>query len=325
VIKLWTKYFEPDILCGLLTFIAEESGDMTNSVALDILPDILQSLQRHATSSGSSFQLYSSCRLPQLVTLLPILKDDGILEEMIAAGIMANLPVHLDVAPPTLSSACKLASRINIAEVQWSRRLESELDSLRIETFLEKRLWTISTVRIISGLLYRLPSAQDGFLRWLHTDNAADTEIEHLICALHAFFDVACSRPILDENNFPALEPHFLKLVAAVSDGQTSNSLKRLSTSCIALIVRLYPSKRSLLLSSVEEMLRSLHGYEAHSHLLALGSSLQTIACNESNGIVDLLVDYGLRWLIACCAGDNELTDDEKVFLAEFGKLSDSM
>jgi hypothetical protein len=160
-----------------------------------------------------------------------------------------------------------------------------------------------------------------GFLQWLLTVDAAEIEIDHLISVLHAFLDIACSRPILNEGDCQALEPHFLKIVAAILDGgQTSNNLKRLSTSCVALIVRLFPSKWSRLFSSIEGVLRSLHGYQVHPHLLALGSSLQATAGTESNGIVDILIDYGLRWIIACCAGDNELTDGEQAFLAELGK-----
>ena len=317
MIKLWARFFEPHILSDLLTFIGRE---MANSVAVDILPCLLQSLKHNATPGESPSQLHERCRLPQLVSLLPILGNDVILEEMVAAVVMANLPMDLGLTPVTRPGAHQLASRIATAEFQWSHRLEAQLDGLIIETFLERKSWTLSTVRIISGLLYRQPAAQGVFLRWLLTDDAANTDVEYVIIVIHAFLDAASSRLNIGEDEMQALEPHLRRLIAAALDEGNNKDLQRVSMNCISIMCRLFPSKRPLLFSSIEEHLRSLPDNCVPSCLVALGNAHQVPSYIEAVGVVDLLIDFGLRWFIGCCAGNNEFTEGEQGCVKELSK-----
>ena len=321
MIKLWARFFEPHILSDLLTFIGDNSFEMANSVAVDILPCLLQSLKHNATPWESPSQLHERCRLPQLVSLLPILGNNIILEEMIAAVVMANLPLDLGATPVTRPRACQLASRIATAEVQWSHRLEAELDGLIIETFLERKSWTLSTVRIISGLLYRQPAAQGVFLRWLLTDDAADTDVEYVTLVIHAFLDAASSSRLnIGEDEMQALEPHLRRLITAALDERNNHDLQRVSMNCISIMCRLFPSKRPLLFSSIEEHLRSLPDNCVPSCLVAFGNAHQVPSYLEAVGVVDLLIDFGLRWFIGCCTGNNEFTEDEQGCVTELSK-----
>ncbi|KAF8219132.1 hypothetical protein L208DRAFT_1448990 [Tricholoma matsutake] len=297
--SLWIKYFQSSDLFGLLDTLG--SGiEMMDSSTSGLLDAILLALRSTLTSDTESEDALLG-RLPQLLALRPFLGDSDTLEEMIAAAVEASLPAYSNgqLALKESFDEPDIIPFIKRSEVRWSRRLEPLSTDLPIDSFLMQEHWSISTSKIISGLIYRRSLSPAVFFSWLSTDHCNARELQHFAPVLQAFLDTCSS----GTNKIPAPESnvwyrHLARLAQAALDASLPQELRGTCGACVSLLLRLFPARIAEFVAVTLDQLRSLPVTSLTAEVLAIGRRLHMTNISRGKALLTTLAEHGVQWAL---------------------------
>ncbi|RDB20241.1 Uncharacterized protein C14G10.02 [Hypsizygus marmoreus] len=309
--SLWIKYFQSADLFSLLDTIVTRT-EMPDSSSRDILSALLEALRKLTTSEFEA-ELSLKDRLPQLLTLRPIMSESLVLEDLIAIAIEASLPAFCD-GRRTCGAAFEETSLVSVverAETRWSRQMDPSSTNLPVDSFLNQDSWTTSTVKILAGLIYQRSLSKKTFFSWLATGNSTGRSAKHLIPVMHAFLDICSSQDdaesLMDNDLWTS---QLSRLLEAVLDTELPQDDRFMGGRCIYLILRLGPS---CIPSFVKKSLRAIEHLPVTRlthELLVIGRDLHGFAPEEAKPLLTALVDHGIQWAVRLFADDNTSFDN---------------
>lgn len=285
--------------------------------ASELLRAVLDAV-RLSVASDSELESALRRRLPQLLVLRSDLTDSDILEEMIAIAIEASLPVCYDGAQLSaqgLEEETSIAALVRRAETRWSLHLDPLPAKIDVLQFLTKDTWSESTVKIISGLIYRRSFSQNTFISWLGSEDCSRRSPEHFVTVLRSFLETCRSlnAELLQVNLWV---PHFTRLVKMVADERLSRARRKASSSCVSLILSLAPSNSSHLLALLVQQVENLPTTSLTAEILTVGARAPATA--DRGLLLTALADHGAQWAVRRFADDKEPPVDTIRELCEY-------
>jgi nucleolar pre-ribosomal-associated protein 1 len=303
---IWTKYFQATDLFDLLDTLGT-AIEMTDSSTLNLLDAVLVALQS-AIASDTESEVALVGRLPQLLKLRPLLCDSDTLEEMIAAAVEVCIPAHCDEQPLRTETPDEvdIVSLLKRSEVRWSRHLEPLPTNLPIHSFLMQERWSISTTKIISGLIYRRLLSPDIFFPWLSTEHCATREVQHFVPILQTFLDVCAS----EDRTLPApgndvWNSHLARLVQTVVDESLSPDLRATACSCVSHLLKLNPNRIAESVAVMVDHIQALPVTSLTAETLVAGRRFHEMSSAHSEPLLTTLVDHGIQWAVRYFSDDD--------------------
>ncbi|KAG1894474.1 uncharacterized protein F5891DRAFT_1255164 [Suillus fuscotomentosus] len=180
-IQLWLSYTDPDNLLNIVDHACD-----ANNIALT--PSVLEVLGFAFNTLRGSFTCASS-RIPisQLLGLYRVLPDSEVLEEMIAIAVTSHLPPCHDGRHPQ-AKTLNFYLLPRYLPASGSSQL-GVLPSDFISGLFQKAIWTESTSRIVSGLVYGQSGVAKEFVAWFNSGTWTTIPFEHVLPAVHAVLD----------------------------------------------------------------------------------------------------------------------------------------
>jgi len=282
--SLWIKYLEPLQLLDLLDhFIEVNPSDGFEPVTV-----VLENLASLASSEWPNEVEYSR-RLPRLLSISSWdAWNSSLLDRVIASIVKCTLPMHLEGLP--LSTEGNFASLIARSGFRWTGHFSSTKAwrSIDLEQVFSRDV-SESTVRIVTGLLYRHPSTRVAVLRWI--SNIADADVTLFLPIIHALLDVSSSSETYRSEDYDWT--FFVTKLAAIISDQDAPPLSR---------SRSQYSVRNILLASKTHrpsLLRILatkfSKKKPTRELLVLAIWLRRQIGPVANEVVSEVLDAGLR------------------------------
>ncbi|TFK33679.1 ribosome 60S biogenesis N-terminal-domain-containing protein [Crucibulum laeve] len=323
--SIWIKYLEQKDLFDLMDRLSASADDMPSFSVLELLRVVLSATALLAKSQqGSDVPLRQ--RLPQLLALRSILPEYVVLEDMIAVAVETALPVCCDGSPLRSGNFddTSIVPVVHRALNRWSRHLDPLLTTLQIRQFLTQKTWSSSTVKIISGLLYRGSFSIPAFLSWMTTIDCTQRDIEQIVPVVHAFLDTSrcVDRPTSDLVSDAWLS-QITRLMKVVTDEDRPQVIRVVAASCVSLILELVPSQRSTHLAPIVEEVNSLPLSSMTAEGVIIGIRLHKLSPSNSKVLVEALTDRGLQWATRQFADDEGIVFtpvvDQLTVLVELG------
>ncbi len=254
---------------NLLTAINQTLGEMDMATLRTRLPSLLR-LQ--ATSSN----------------LLP-------LEELLAATISDLLPAFYDGQFSQNSYSEKgCAAVVVILEERWACR-HIKLESVDIQPFLEREIWSPSAKTIVLSLIYLQSSARVAALQWIRSGAPVAHPAKHIALVTHALLGASSSSPFVDQDS-NIIVLILQNLLREITEDTPSSDLTALCVECISLLViKCPPSVLQTLLSATEEHYKA-SGFSMQ--FIALARCFNSSSTLESSDFVRRVIAGGLRWVM---------------------------
>ncbi|KAF8164735.1 ribosome 60S biogenesis N-terminal-domain-containing protein [Crassisporium funariophilum] len=315
--RLWIKFLEPLHLFDLMDFLAQKAHNMPSLPVLELITVVLKAL-RSAVSPESD--LTFGQRLSQLLSLRPILPDSQLLEDLIAVAVETSMPVGLDgFSLPTVSSGdVDVVTMIRQSKARWSRRTNPLSSEIEIRQFLTQEEFSDSTVKIISGLLYRRCLSDELFLDWLKSTDCSRRNTEHLLYIFHAFLDSSSSQGNRESGGIWL--PFMPRIVKAVADESLSPDIRKRAQSCILLILSIASSNPSHLLDCFAGEVNASSKSSMSLELMSTGSKVAVVLGSTAMSLCSTLADRGMQSVIDQSEEDYE-TMSSIQFTKELTKL----
>lgn len=281
----------------------------------DILEEVLSVFHRIQFSNIGPTTEISLERLLRLRTQLP---ESLLLENMIAVALTSELPVCYDGLSPSPSSSAVVTSRF-----PRGNHLTSVRPDL-ISEYLSKEVWTDSTAKVISTLLYAHVASSNIFASWLNGEKWEGRSIDHVAITLAAFLDSSQSNTDgptqIDEKVLNTILEQLFSGWPVHGDGR----LRRLD--CICFILQRYSQKFPGLSSAVQLKFQALpiekFGFEV---LHVTRHVLKVPACEL---LATGLLDRALRWTVRHFSNANDYNEDSTIgleILSESFRFKSSM
>ncbi|KAG1888586.1 ribosome 60S biogenesis N-terminal-domain-containing protein [Suillus subluteus] len=180
-IKLWLRYADPDNLLNIINQACDANNAALTPSVLEVLEFALDTLRSSFTCASSSIPI------SQLLRLCRVLPDSEVLEEMIAAAVTSHLPPCHDGRPPRAKTL-----DFSVSHRYLPTSGSSQLGILPadfISRLFQKAIWTESTSRIASGLVYAQSGVAKEFAAWFNSGAWTTIPFEPLLPAVHAVLD----------------------------------------------------------------------------------------------------------------------------------------
>lgn len=264
-------------------------------------------------------------RLNQLLALRSILADSSVLEDLIGVAVDACLPVAHNGRTLVVVETPEniLSSLISRGSLRWSHHTERLTSELNSSSFLVQESWSLSTLKIISGLLYKGMLSRDAFHAWLETDYCARRSTHDLAVVFHAFFDtIATEGQYSNDSNDSLWVPQISRLSKTVANPQESRTLREICSSCLHLMISTLRHSRVLTILRTE--VESLPEAVITSELLSIGNAVRASGTQVAIDLVDALVEQGLHWAVRHFGSDDGSDVNVKKILREMS-TSDSL
>ncbi|KAG1740308.1 ribosome 60S biogenesis N-terminal-domain-containing protein [Suillus lakei] len=266
-IKLWLRCADPNNLLNII----DQACD-TNNAALT--PSVLEVLEFALDTLKSSFTCASS-RVPisQLLRLHCVLPDSEVLEEMIAVVKKHwNFPYHYDPR----------------------QHLEgSQLDILRadfVSKLFQKAVWTESTSRIVSGLVYTQSDFAKEFLGRL-------IPFEPLLPAVHAVLD-SLGGDAIDLFRDTTIIALFERILPR---RHRPEGLRQLCIRCICILIKADAARKQQLVDLLQKNMQRLAVEQFALESVCIASRLQSFL--PLADLVTELAERGLQWAVRHFSG----------------------
>jgi hypothetical protein len=314
--SLWIKYLEPLQLLELLDHFIDFQISEGRRVATVVL-ETLASLE----PSDWPNELEYVRQLPRLLSMRSAW-DSSLLDRVIANIVESSLPMHLEGIPlPSIHG--KFASLTARSSSRWTGHFSSAkaLDNIDIRQFLSRDI-SESTTRIVTGLLYRQPSARPAVLRWMSSGNPI-MDVTHFLPMIYVLLDVSLSTGINihEAKIFPwrSLVP---KLAAIIVDQHAPCFSRSWAQHCLMKILLASEAEMSSFIQILTTEVKSL-SKKPTAELLALAIWLWRQFGSDANQVVSEVLDAGISSSIDWMAdGMNEVCDDEFLqLLCEYNVL----
>lgn len=283
--SLWIKYLEPLQLLDLLDRFIE----VQPTGGLEPVTVVLENLASLGSSEWPNEVEYAH-RLPRLLSIsMWDAWNSSLLNRVIASVVECALPMHLEGLPLS-SIEGNFASLIARSTSRWTGHFSSTKawGSINLEQVFSQDV-SESTIRILTGLLYRHPSARVAILRWI--SNIPDADVTLFLPIIHALLDVSSSSETYksEDHEWTSFIP---KLAAVIAD-QDAPPLSR-SRSQYSLMNILLASKTHR--SSVLRILATKFSKKKPTHeILVLAIWLRSQFGPVANEVISEVLDAGLR------------------------------
>ena len=270
----------------------------------EILEDILDTLQ-HRTSRGSVAKIPVST----LLELQAVLPGSTLLEDMLSATLAPQLPpgsdgqiVFADGQP--LSAVLSGTKPTRLSE---PRTFPSDF----ISRLFEKETWTESTASTIVTLLYSTPTSSNTNVAWLNSKRWRRLASHTFAPVLAAFLDcTALTGGDLSQVNDDVLHG-LLKQLFPGDRGDGSRPTRHLE--CIHRILELSGSRRTRLVSALEECIQSIPVMDFAFETTCLARKL--LGVSGCGALTTSIVDRALQWAVRHLSGDVADSEDSNLAL----------
>ncbi|KAG1791586.1 ribosome 60S biogenesis N-terminal-domain-containing protein [Suillus plorans] len=307
-IKLWLRYTDPNNLLD----IVDQACD-ANNVALT--PSVLEVLEFALDTLRVSFTCASSrIPIPQLLRLYRVLPDSEVLEEMIAVAVTSHLPpCHDGRHPQAKTLNFYLSPRYPPAS--GSSQL-GVLPSDFISGLFQKAIWTESTSRIVSGLVYAQSGVAKEFVAWFNSGAWTTIPFEHVLPAVHA---------VLDSLGGDAIDLFRDTVTIALFDRMLPQrrhpeGLRQLCIRCICILIKADATRKQQLASLLQKNMQRLAVDQFALESVYIASRLQSFS-----PLADLVTDLserGLQWAVRHFSGPEGEDEEDQLILAQLTKIT---
>ncbi|KAF8622432.1 hypothetical protein AX15_007016 [Amanita polypyramis BW_CC] len=307
---IWINYFPILDLLGLLDDLTHSAEEMPSQSCIGLLNSVLSAL-RVNVASDVSIRVHLGRRLPLLFSLLEILQDKEVLENLIATAIGDSLPLYSEsrLAADDVDSS-SLSSIIQLSEHRWLHAREPLPREAVAQKFLVQERWTASTVKILRALSYRRSISQESFTAWLETDQCKERALEERLPIINAFLDSAyADGGEIRGSNADIFVSQFQPLAEVVLDENAPPQQRLMASNCAKLIMKLIPSKT---IPQISNLVESSNFRTLTPDIFSLALWTCRKAPDDARLLVTVLVERGLRWLIGRLGDDGYLTDMTK-------------
>jgi nucleolar pre-ribosomal-associated protein 1 len=226
---------------------------------------------------------------------------------MVAAAVEVYIPAHCDGQPPRMEiPEADIVSFIKRSEARWSRHLEPLPTNLPTHSFLTQERWSISTSKIVSGLIYRRLLSPDVFFSWLSTEHCATREVQYFVPVLQTFLDVCVSEDgTLPTSESDVWKRHLARLVQTVVDESLSPDLRATACSCVSHLLRLSPTRIAEFVTVVVGHVQALSVTSLTAEILVVGRRVHGTNSAYSEPLLTALVDHGIQWAVRRFSDDD--------------------
>jgi nucleolar pre-ribosomal-associated protein 1 len=318
---LWIKYLDSEHLLSLVDTTANSLRTNPSPEVIEISQIVLSALQQSKMLSPQDCDV-SRVPLRPLISLHPLLPDFAVLEDMITMAVERCLPMFHDGFPlPIADTTLNLTNLINYAESCWPRQDDPSIDGLNILSFLNRKIWSASSIRIMSTILYLQPTTRTVFLQWLGSNGCSTRPVRQLAIVLYAYLNSSVTQDEgLHESAGDILMPLIPRMVDDIVHNHASDQIRADSVACISLFVPLLHQQHQTEFDQILGVkIQSLGVEDLSLDLLRLGSRLSKTRISQS--FVALLVDHALKWAARLYSGATKETSDAKRNIEELSKL----
>ncbi|KAJ7670238.1 ribosome 60S biogenesis N-terminal-domain-containing protein [Mycena rosella] len=289
----WIRYMASDDLFGLLQLFGQEKQSDSN------LLNVVIAALGTAVKAQSIADLHS--RLPLLTALRASLPESPVLESMIATIVEACVPIA--VSGRSLECADDTHSLLIQCDTAWSWRFHLVPESLDLQSLLfQEELWSQSTIKIISAILYQSGCHSDMLTSWLATDFASRRSTADLARVLHAYLNALDLRSDGKSKTDPtAWIPHLSRFLQSVTDEKVTSTFRSDCAACICLVLAQIPSTLPQLIAALEDRIGSLPHSSLTRELVTIGVWLARHS-DEAKPVLASLIDHGSQWCIRAFA-----------------------
>ncbi|KAG1766782.1 ribosome 60S biogenesis N-terminal-domain-containing protein, partial [Suillus occidentalis] len=307
-IKLWLRYADSNSLLNIIDQACDASNAALTPSALEVLEFALDTLKGSFTCASSRIQI------SQLLRLYRVLPDSEVLEEMIAVAVTSYLPpchdgqplrartLNFSLSPRGLPTSGN--SRLGILPPDFVSRL------------FQKAIWTESTSRIVSGLVYAQSNVAKEFVAWFNSGAWTTIPFEPLLPAVHA---------ILDSLGGDAIDLFHDNIVIALLDRMLPQSrrpegLRQLCVRCICILIKADQARKQQLASLLQKNMQCLAVDQFALESVCIASRLQSFP--PLSDVVTELAERGLQWAVRHFSGPEGEDEEDRLILVQLTKIA---
>lgn len=275
---------EPNDLLSIIDQTCDANNAALTPSVLDILESALDNLKNSFTRASS--------RIPmsQLLKLCRVLPDSEVLEEMISIAVTSHLPPCHDGRHPRAKALENFSLPRPVPTCGNSQ--PDLLPADFISKLFQKTVWTESTSRIVSGLIYMQPGIAKEFIVWLNSGAWTNIPFERLLLTVHALLDSLGGDAIglFHDTTIIALFERMLPQPRRPAE------LRQLCIRCICIMIEVDASRQQQLASLLQENMQR-HAIEQFAlESVCIASRLQSSSLLSD--LVTELAERGLQWAV---------------------------
>ncbi|KAG2124689.1 ribosome 60S biogenesis N-terminal-domain-containing protein [Suillus clintonianus] len=307
-ITLWLRYADPNNLLNVI----DQACDANNAT---LTPSVLEVLEFALDTLKGSFTCASS-RIPisQLLRLHRVLPHSEVLEEMIAVVVTSHLPPCHDGRPP----------RAKLLDFSLSQRYlptsgSSQLGILPadfVSKLFQKAVWTESTSRIISGLVYTQSDVAKEFVVWFNSGAWMTIPLEPLLPAVHAVLDSlgGDSIDLFRDTTITALFERILP------QRRRPEGLRQLCIRCICILLEADAARKQQLAGLLQKNIQRLAVEQFALESVSIAFRLQSFS--PLADLVTELAERGLQWAVRHFSGPEGEDEEDRLILVQLTKIA---
>ena len=288
-----------------LVDIIDQTCDANNSALTPPVLDVLESALKNLKSSFT--RTISRIPISQLLRLCQMLPNFEVLEDMIAIALTSYLPPCHD-GGPLRANALEHVSLPRLLPTSGNSQ-PSIVPAEFISKLFQKAIWTESTSRIVSGLVYMQSDVAQGFVAWLNSEAWTTIQFEHLLPAVHALLDsLGCNGiDLLQDTTIIALFERMLP------QHRRPDVVRQLCIRCICMMVEVDVARQQQLVGLLHENMQR-HAVEQFAlESVCIASRLQS-SCSVGD-LVTELAERGLQWAVRHFSGPEDETEEGRQIL----------
>lgn len=294
-------------LLAAVDVIQANSGQQS-TMASDILEDILGALQ-YRTPQGSIPKVAA----PKLLELQAVLPGSTLLEDMLSAALVSQLPPGLDghiafIEGQPLSTVLSSSKPTHMNDL---RSLPFNL----ISRMLEKETWTDSTASAIAALLYSNPTSIQAYVTWLNSQRWTRLSMHTFALVLVAFLEcTGLTGGDLSQVDDDALDGLLNHLI--MGERHHGSRLTR-HLECIHKILELSGTRSARLVSALQDRIQGFPIMDLAFETTFLARKL--FGVSDCGALTTSIVDRALQWAVRQLSGGASDSGDLRMAL---GNLS---
>ena len=275
-----------------------------NAVTCDILEDILGILQNRAPR-GSALKI----PVPKLLELQTVLPGSTLLEDMLSASLVSQLPSGID-GKFVFAEGQPLSTFLSRPKPAYMSDLQSLPVDL-ISRLLKKESWTDSTARIIVVLLYSNPTFVPTYVAWLNSEQWTRFHVHTFTSTLIAFLEcTALTGGDLSQVNDDILHTLLDRLFLAK---RRHHPVPTQHLECIYGIVGLSGTCKPRLVSTLQERIEGTPIMDLPFETTFLARKL--LGVSGCDALTTSIVNRALQWAVRYLSGDVADSEDSIIAL----------
>jgi nucleolar pre-ribosomal-associated protein 1 len=300
---LWLRYADSNSLLNIIDQACNARNAALTPSALEVLEFALDTLKGSFTCASSRIQI------SQLLRLYRVLPDSEVLEEMIAVAVTSYLPPCHDGQPLRAKTL-----NFSLSPRGLPTSGNSQLGILPpdfVSRLFQKAIWTESTSRIVSGLVYAQSNAAKEFVAWFNSGAWTTIPFEPLLPAVHA---------VLDSLGGDAIDLFHDNVVIALFDRMLPQSrrpegLRQLCVRCICILIKADAARKQQLASLLQKNMQRLAVDQFALESVCIASRLQSVS--PLADVMTELAERGLQWAVRHFSGPEGEDEEDRLILAQ--------